>query len=69
MSRKISTYSILLLLALIMQLFLLLQSAGAWSFVSDGAVPNGSGGWSWSQASAANKQCLGCQYPNGNAGF
>ncbi|MGO9379674.1 MAG: PKD domain-containing protein [Dissulfurispiraceae bacterium] len=63
MSRKISTYSILLLLALIMQLFLLLQSAGAWSFVSDGAVPNGSGGWSWSQASAANKQCLGCHNP------
>ncbi len=64
MIRKTSAYVLLLLIAFTLLLLMLPHTAGAWSFVGDGAVPNGNGGWDWSQASAANKQCLACHNPN-----
>ena len=51
-------YFSMMLFAFIMTLFILPKTAGAWSFVSDGAVPNGNGGWDWTQASVTNKHCL-----------
>ena len=57
----------MLLIAFTLPLLLLPHTAGAWSFVSDGAVPNGSGGWEWSQASLSGDQCLACHNPTGGA--
>ena len=54
---------VLMLFAFIITLFILPKTAGAWSFVSDGAVPNGNGGWDWTQASVTNKHCLACHNP------
>ncbi len=63
MSRNAISYILLVLISCTLPIIVLPQTAGAWSFVSDGAVPNGRGGWDWTQASASNKQCLACHNP------
>ena len=63
MFKKTCTYLFLVLSAFLMPLLMLPHTAGAWSFVSDGAVPNGGGGWDWTQASVTNKHCLACHNP------